>query len=189
MSSANNSSPELGDQVLVALRRIIRATDLHSRSLLRKFGLTSPQLVVLREVAARGALSGSALARAVSVSLPTATGILTRLEGRGLVERRRSETDRRQILVLLTPAGSELLADAPPPLQERFLWQLSSMKDWEKLQMLATLERIVSMMEAEAVDASPVLATGDLAAQASDTGEEAPPVSLPETEVDAAVAK
>ncbi len=55
--------------------------------------------------------------------------------------------------------------------------------------MLATLERIVSMMEAEAVDASPVLATGDLAAQASDTGEEAPPVSLPETEVDAAVAK
>ena len=36
------------DEVLVALRRIIRATDLHSRQLSKVSGLTSPQLLILQ---------------------------------------------------------------------------------------------------------------------------------------------
>ncbi len=159
----NLDSQQLTDQILVALRRIIRATDLHSRSLLREFGLTGPQLIVLREVAAREELFCSALARAVAVSLPTVTGIVARLKARGLVERRRNTTDKRQMLVSVTPAGRELLEAAPPPLQERFTRQLTALQEWEQTQVLAVLQRIVSMMEAEALDASPVLTTGDLA--------------------------
>ncbi len=41
---------ELHDQVLVSLRRIIRATDLHSRKLGKETGLTTPQLVVMRAI-------------------------------------------------------------------------------------------------------------------------------------------
>lgn len=146
----------------MALRRIIRATDLHSRSLLRKFGLTSPQLIVLREVAARGDLSGSALARAIAVSLPTLSGIVGRLEARGLVVRRRSETDKRQMLISITRAGRRLLEQAPSPLQERFTLELGALEQWEQSQILSVLQRIVAMMEAGELDASPILATGVL---------------------------
>jgi len=76
-------SSHLTDQVLVALRRIIRHTDLHSRPLLRQFGITGPQLLVLRAVELADELSGGAQAQTLSVSLPTTSDIVARLEKRG----------------------------------------------------------------------------------------------------------
>lgn len=151
------------DKVLVALRRIIRAVDLHSHSLIQQYGLTGPQLVILRELSKLGEISGSELARAVSLSLATVTGILSRLEKRGLVTRRRSESDRRRVLVRATAAAGRLLAAAPPPLQESFTRHFDQLDDWEQTQILATLQRLVAMMEARDLDASPFLATGSLA--------------------------
>lgn len=177
--SADGASHRLSNEVLLALRRIMRATDLHSRRLLRDFGITGPQLLVLREIAACGELSSSALARAVSVSLPTATGILARLESRGLVARRRDSVDRRQVVVSLTEAGIRTLDSAPPPLQESFTRQLEALREWEQTQILSALQRIVSMMEAETLAASPVLTTGRLDApgQAASQARKASPPS------------
>lgn len=41
---------QAAEAVLVQLRRILRAVHIHSRRLIRDFGLTSPQLLILREV-------------------------------------------------------------------------------------------------------------------------------------------
>lgn len=150
------------DEVLVALRRIMRATDLHSRRLLRKFGITGPQLLVLREIAARRELSSSAVAQAVRVSLPTATGIMARLETRDLVARQRNSSDRRQVVVSLTEAGRRVLDSAPPPLQEWFTEQLGALPEWEQTQILYVLQRIAAMMEVDTLPVSPVLATGEI---------------------------
>lgn len=147
-------SSQLADRVLAAVRRINRATDLHSRRLLRRFGITGPQLLVLREIGARGELSGSALARAVSVSLPTATEITARLEARGLVTRRRRSSDRRQVVVSLTDQGRRILGMAPSPLQDSFATQLGALPEWEQTQILSVLQRLVAMMEAEEPAAS-----------------------------------
>lgn len=156
----NNDLPQIAEQILSTLRRIIRAIDLHSRRLLLEFGLSGPQLVVLREVAVGGPLSGSNLARRISVSLPTVAGIVSRLEARGLVERQRSATDRRQMLVSITPAGQDLLHAAPPPLQERFIVRLGTLREWEQTELLLALQRVVAMMETEDLDASPLSLTG-----------------------------
>lgn len=161
-SSCTNPGPRLTEQVLVALRRIMRATDLHSRKLFRQFGLTAPQLVVLREIAVRGELSCTALAAAASMSLPTATGIVNRLEARGLVVRRRSRSDKRQVLLSTTDAGRQVLESAPLPLQKRFTKQFGALREWEQTQILSVLQRIVAMMEAESLDASPVLSADEL---------------------------
>ncbi|MEM7352036.1 MAG: MarR family transcriptional regulator [Acidobacteriota bacterium] len=150
------------DRVLIALRRIIRAVDLHSRSLTQRYGLTGPQLVVLRELSRRGEISGSELAKTVSLSLPTVTGILARLERRDLVSRRRSEVDKRRVMVRTTAEADELLATAPPPLQESFAEQFDQLRDWEKSSILASLQRIVAMMEAHELDASPILTTDSI---------------------------
>lgn len=153
---------DLTYQLLLALRRIIRATDLHSRRLLQQFGVTAPQLIVLQQIARHGAISPSVLAREVSLSLPTLTGIVARLEARGMVQRTRNESDRRQILVSLTRSGAVLLEDAPSPLQETFVRQFAALRDWEQTQIVAILQRLVVMMEAERLDASPMLVTGTL---------------------------
>jgi DNA-binding MarR family transcriptional regulator len=148
------------DQVIAALRRIVRAIDLHSRHLVDRFSVTGPQLVALQELARLGEVPVGVLARSVRVSHPTMTGIVDRLEKRGLVRRERDTADRRRMTVSATEDGLKLLADAPSPLQDRFRSEFSKLAEWEQTFMLATLQRIAAMMDAEELDAAPVLTTG-----------------------------
>lgn len=151
----------LEDQVLASLRRIIRATDIHSRRLNKDTGLTTPQLVVVRAIAAGDSLTASEIARAVSLSQATVTTLLNRLEDRGLITRQRSEEDRRRVNVQLTEAGRALVATAPEPLQEQFAARFAQLEAWEQHQLVASLERIANMMDAEDLDAAPLLAPGE----------------------------
>lgn len=152
----------LEDEILAAIRRIVRAVDLRSRALIRGHRISGPQLVTLREVARLGPVPVSALARAVSLSQPTVTGIVGRLERAGLLRRDRNETDRRSVLCTITPQGASVLRDAPSLLQDRFRRELARLEEWERSQMLATLQRIASLMDAEQLDAAPVLTTDPL---------------------------
>jgi len=160
---------------LVALRRIIRSIDLHSRAILRRSGVTGPQLVVLNRLARLGEISVSELAAAVNLAQGTVTGILDRLVGRGLADRRRDERDKRRVLVRVTQAGDELLAGAPPLLQEHFLERFAGLEDWEQNQILSSLQRVVAMMEASSMDAAPILASGPLGDHAAVRGPSCPP--------------
>lgn len=147
----------LEDRIVAAIRRIIRAVDVHSRKLVDEFGLTGPQLATLQEATRLGPVSPGALARSVHLSAATMTGILARLEKRGLVARARGTADRRRVEVTVTDAGREAIARAPSLLQERFLRELAALEDWERHMMLASLQRIASMMDAEDLDAAPHL--------------------------------
>ena len=150
----------LDDRVISALRRIVRAIDLHSHHLAERFSVTGPQLIALQEMARLGQVPVGVLARNVHVSHPTMTGILDRLEKRGLVQRTRDKQDRRRMTVTPTAKGLKLLDDAPSPLQDRFRSEFCKLREWEQTQMLATLQRIAAMMDATELDAAPLLTTG-----------------------------
>lgn len=155
------STAELPDHVLVALRRIIRATDLHSRKLGKQTGLTTPQLVIIQAVGRLEDPTVSDIAKAVSLSLATVTTILNRLERNGLVNRARSSVDRRRVIVTLTEQGQTLRASAPKPLQDSFVAKFSKLETWEQHSIVAALERIAAMMDADELDAAPLLASGE----------------------------
>lgn len=163
-----SNSLSLEDQVIAALRRITRAIDLHSRLLLKKSGLTAPQLTALQAILRLQPVTVGALAREIHLGHATVTGILTRMEDRGLVVRTRGSQDRRSVLVQLTSEGTKIVREAPSPLQERFHQELSRLHEWERTMILATLQRIASMMDAEAIEAAPVLVTGVAAAPEED---------------------
>ena len=152
----------MSDEVLIALRKIIQSIDLNSRSLVKRVGLTGPQLLLLQEISKCGELSGGKLAKAVSLSQATVTGIVERLEKRGLVTRRRSQIDKRKVLVQVTPGGEELLENAPSLMQESFVQQFGNLRDWEQAMILSSLQRLVALMDARAIDASPFLTTGPI---------------------------
>jgi DNA-binding MarR family transcriptional regulator len=156
---------DIGDQVIVALRRVIRAVDLHSRALVESHGLTGPQALILKALQ-NGNLSAGELAIRVSLSQGTVTDILNRLEQRGLIMRMRDTQDRRRVMVVATPAGLALLEQSPPLLQERFVQRFNNLQDWEQTQLLASLQRIAAMMDAEEIDAAPVLSSGSVLAPA-----------------------
>lgn len=158
-----SSSRDIEDHIVASIRRIIRAIDLQSRRLLDRYELTGPQLATLREAHRMGQPSTSALARSVHLSQPTVSGILSRLERRGLIRRARSAGDRRSVVVSVTPEGERLLDEAPSLLQDRFRAELGRLQEWERHWLLSALERIASMMDAETIDAAPILETGPVA--------------------------
>ena len=148
------------DEVLIALRRIIRATDMYSRRLSKVAGLTAPQLLVMQAIAARGEMTMGDIAEEVSLSQATITTILDRLEKRELIQRLRGSTDKRRVYARLTEDGMALLEKAPTPLQEEFIARFSGLSDWEQSLILSSLQRVAAMMNAEDIDASPVLDLG-----------------------------
>jgi DNA-binding MarR family transcriptional regulator len=150
------------DKVLVSLRRIIRATDLHSRNLIKTSSLTTPQLLILQALARSRELSVGELAQELNVSQATTSSILDRLEKRGLIERAKSDQDRRRTVLSLSAAGQTLVAHAPIPLHETFVSRFQALEEWEQSQILSALQRVAQMMDARDLDASPVLDVGTL---------------------------
>jgi len=136
---------EKHDEVLVALRQIIRAIDMHSKRLIKEAGLTSPQLLLLKGINELGQISMRQLADHTNMSQAI-----------------RSETDKRKVHATLTDAGRALLAQAPTPLQERFIQRFQALEAWEQTLLLSSLQRISSMMNADAIDAAPVLSVRPL---------------------------
>lgn len=151
------------DQSLIALRRILRATELYSRSLAQSAGLTPAQLRVLQITAARdGSATPKELAVQMGVSQATVTTLVDRLVARNYAVRVRSETDRRQTNIILTGSGHDAVQTAPDALQQKYVKAFERLQDWEQAQLLASLERVAAMLDAEDIDASPVLTTGEI---------------------------
>lgn len=156
------------DSVLVALRRVIRATDLHSKYLAKTTGLTAPQILLLQTIRDKGEVTIGELANEMSLSQATVTTILDRLEKRGLVYRERSKEDRRKVHAYLTEQAAVTLKDAPVPLQDQFARQFNDLQDWEQTMIISSLQRVAQMMDAQHIDASPVLDVGVLDRQMTD---------------------
>ena len=149
-----NTDKDLTGDVLVCLRRIIQLIDIHSKYLIKTVGLSVPQLTILHEVCRKGEQSTSEIARAISLSQATVTGILERLEKRGLITRVRDKLDRRKVLVCATPDCFKLLENSPPLLQASFVDAFSDLQTWEKSMILSSLQRLLSMMEVKKIDAA-----------------------------------
>ena len=150
------------DAVLIALRKVIRATDLHSKYLAKNTGLTTAQLLILQSIQNMGEVSIGEISKKISLSQATVTSILDRLVDKGLVYRERSSEDKRKVHAYLTEDALALIKDAPAPLQEQFTKQFGALNEWEQSMMISSLQRIAQMMDAEDIDASPVLDVGIL---------------------------
>jgi DNA-binding MarR family transcriptional regulator len=156
------------DEVLISLRRVTRAIDLHSKHLMKTAGLTAPQMLILQTLRDQGDAIISDVANQISLSQATVTSILDRLEKRGLVMRERSQQDKRKVFACLTDAGNELIRNAPMPLQDYFIRQFSDLQDWEQTQIISALQRVAHMMDAQHIDAAPLLDVGAIDRQSED---------------------
>ncbi len=150
-----------GQDALTALRRIIRATEFGSKRLAQETGLTNSQMIVLRLLGHNEETPG-AISAQIGLTQATVTALVDKLEERGLVARRRGKDDRRHVWIALTTAGHDLLAGMPSNPQTLFEKKFGELADWEQAMMVATLERIATMLNADSIHAGPVLELGDL---------------------------
>lgn len=148
------------NQVLIAIRKIVRAIDIHSRQLMKSHGLTVPQIIVLKEIERSDEQTVGEIANQVSLSQATITNILTRLEGRGYINRTQHKDDKRRVVARITGSGKEIIAQAPSLLHDQFVSSFQKLKGWEQMSIISALERVGEMMNAKDLEASPVLTPG-----------------------------
>jgi DNA-binding MarR family transcriptional regulator len=139
----------LDERVIIALRRITRAVDIHSDYMQRNFGITGPQLTILRVIDRLEPISAGELAQSANFNRGTLSGVLDRLETRGFVKRHRLPPDRRTVTLKMTAAGKKILAEAPYLLRDHFLDALNRMAPGDQAGLLNTLEQTASLMEAD----------------------------------------
>lgn len=173
--ATHNPIPEerLDLRILQALRQIMRATDIHSRRLKSSYKLTSPQLVCLLTIANDGPLTATKIADRIFLSASTVVGILDRLESRGLIQRVRDTEDRRLVNVSATGKGLQVAREAPSPLQDGLAQGLQKLPAEEQSTIARSLERIVELMQATDIEASPVL-TSDAIQEDADENDPSP---------------
>ncbi len=158
------------EEALVAIRRIMRAAEFSSRSLSRQAGLTASQMVVLQIIHTAGVCGAGDIAQKARITQATVTALLDRLQKKALVLREQSPTDRRRVLVQLTPEGKALLSKMPDPLQTRFSDRFDELKDWQQASINAALEHVAELLDAEGLEAAPILEFGPLDPAVDDDG-------------------
>jgi DNA-binding MarR family transcriptional regulator len=119
-------------------------------------------MLLLQILRNKGQQTVGVLAKEMSLSQATVITILDRLEKKALIIRERSTSDRRKVQVDVTDSAVEILKDAPLPLQYQFTQQFNDLQEWEQLMMISSLSRIAQMMDAQHIDAAPVLDVGTL---------------------------
>ncbi len=148
--------------VLKAIRSIIRAVDLHSKMLDQSCGLTGPQLHILKGLDNDIVITTSKLANKVMISQSTATIIIDRLVEKELVARVRDTVDKRKWFISLTVKGKDILKSAPPLLNTNFIEKFEKLPDWEQSQTLASLQKVVAMIQNPIIeDSSPIITIGE----------------------------
>ncbi len=103
-------------------------------------GISMSQLHIMHLLEGHGEMAMSRLAEMLDVSVSNATGLIDRVEERGFVERTRVATDRRMVMVQLTPAGHQML-DEFETLREGILSRVLDQLDPKQLAGVAKAMR------------------------------------------------
>lgn len=133
-----------------AILNIMKTSDqLQNRygRLFRQFDLTSSQYNVLRILRGEGQpLPSLEIANRMIQVVPAITGLIDRLEKRGLVVRRRCEEDRRVVFVEITEAGISLVEQLDRPVQELETELFGHLQERELKQLTRLLEKARTSM-------------------------------------------
>lgn len=142
---------------LTAMRKILRATELNAKKLMHETGLTPSQLIFMQILDGHEEKTAGHVAARMGITQATTTALLQKLETSGMIQRRRGEKDRRQVLLSLTDKGRKVLAIAPDGVHAQFHQQFSALKDWEQIMLVASLERVADMLDTADLDAAAVI--------------------------------
>jgi len=149
-------------QVLINLRKIIRSVNLEDKRMEKEYGISIPQLLCLSYLNGKVDFQAShkEIKDYIQLNASTVTGIISRLEQKGLVARLPSSKDKRIGLVTLTAKGAELLKQTPEPLHEQLTHKLRNLPADKLASLQQAFDLIIDFLNIEKLDAAPILTSG-----------------------------
>ena len=151
-------------EILVKLRKIIRSINLESKKIEKELGISIPQLLVLKYLSDQIDYRAFAkdIKRYINLNASTVSGIISRLESKGLVAKSQKANDKRAIYIILTAKGAELLHKSPSTLQEKLSKRLKKLTKTQIEELDRNIELLTLIMDVEDMDAAPLLTIDEI---------------------------
>lgn len=150
-------------EILIHIRKIVRALNLESKRIQKEFGVSIPQLLCLGYLSECKDYKATHkdVAGFLNLNRSTVTGIISRLEKKGLVARLPKMGDRRVTYITLTSAGFKMLDNSPKLMHERLAATLPALPETELHNIDHSLRTLISCLGIEQTDASPLFTIDD----------------------------
>jgi len=152
VATEKNTSQNPTRDIIFSIRRLMQSGELYTKELSKKYQISAPQLNCLLTLYENGPLPPSRIANHIMVKSSTITGIVDRLEQKGLVARFRNSPDRRVITIELTDAGKKLAENAPPPIQQKIMDGLKRLSEDEIHLIVLGLTKLTDLLDFQDID-------------------------------------
>ncbi len=139
-------------KMYLSLRKITQSMDIHSKKLLKLYGITGSQIFLLRIIKSYGDITISGIAKKASLRQATVTDILSRLEKADCIIVTKGSADKRNKYITLTEKSESILANNPSFFADEFIAKISALDEWESGYLLSTVQRLSSLMNSENTD-------------------------------------
>jgi DNA-binding MarR family transcriptional regulator len=150
-------------EILIRIRQIIRSVNLESKRLEKEHGISIPQLLCLNFLKYNPDLQAShkEIKDFLQLNASTVTGIINRLEQKGLVARLPKQADRRLGFITITKNGIQLLEQTPEPLHEQLTLKLKNLSEGDLQKLQQAFDTIIDLLRIDDPEAAPIL-TGNM---------------------------
>ena len=146
-------------EILIKIRKIVRSVDIESKKIQKEYGVSIPQVLCLsflHESPNYQSTQGE-IRNFLNLNSSTVSGIINRLEKKGLLARLPKSGDKRVVNIALTSAGDKLLSTIPSLLHEQLSEKLQKLDDIEIKKVEESLDTLVTLLEIEQIEASPLI--------------------------------
>lgn len=146
--------------ILIKIRKIVRSVDIESKKIQKEYGVSIPQVLCLSclHQSPNYQSTQAEIKKFLNLNSSTVSGIINRLEKKGLLARLPKSGDKRVVNIALTSIGDKLLGTIPSLLHEQLSKKLQKLDDSELTKVEDSLETLVQLLDIEQVEASPLIA-------------------------------
>ncbi len=138
------------DRIVETIIYLVTESRRLSKDEAARYGVTPTQLSVLKLLHQIGDLSLGTLSREIRAHNSTVTGIVDRMEAAGLVERVRSDEDRRVWIIRLSAAGRRVAEKARVSPWETLRHALSALPPSDQERLTQLLKKVAQLVTQEA---------------------------------------
>jgi len=137
------------DRIVETIIYLVTESRRLSKDEAQRYGVTPTQLSVLKLLHEIGDLSLGSLSKEIRAHNSTVTGIVDRMEAAGLVERARSEEDRRVWIIRLTTAGRKVAERAQVSPWDTLRDAIEALSPSELEKLMVLLKKVAEQVQSK----------------------------------------
>jgi DNA-binding MarR family transcriptional regulator len=151
-------------EILIKIRKIVRSINLESKKIEKEYGVSIPQVLCLQYLhsAEKFQAGQGEIRKFLNLNASTTSGIINRLEVKGLAARLPKAGDKRTVTIALTSKGDRLMKKIPALLHDKLAEKLEKLDDTTLSNIRNSLELLVTLLGINNLEAFPLLTIDDL---------------------------